>query len=152
MIPDRLSDPVDPALIIYDLEGELFFGAAPELDRYLETLKKRIETQGATFIVLRLKRARNPDVVCIERIEHFLREQDAHGVTVLLAGVRPDTMRALHNVGFESWFPAAQTFPEEDRNFSATLRAVRYAHAKLRERDDGAEAHANISAQLYYLV
>ena len=156
VVRERLpSDPLDRSLIIYDLEGELFFGAAPELDRYLETLERRIETQDVKFVVLRLKRVRNPDVVCIERIEHFLRAQKAHGVTVLLAGVRPDTLRALHNVGFESWFPVAQTFPEEDRDFSATLRAVRYAYAKLRESDAGsadAAAYVGIPAQLYYLV
>lgn len=29
------SDPKDPSIVICDLEGESFFGAAPELDRYL---------------------------------------------------------------------------------------------------------------------
>ncbi len=29
------SDPADPSTLIYDFEGELFFGAAPELERYL---------------------------------------------------------------------------------------------------------------------
>ena len=36
------GDPVDPSIVIYDLEGELFFGAAPELDRYLVALHQRI--------------------------------------------------------------------------------------------------------------
>ena len=30
------SDAADPSIVIYDLEGELFFGAAPELDRHLD--------------------------------------------------------------------------------------------------------------------
>ena len=51
------------------------------------------------FVVLRLKRVRHPDVVCIERIEHFLREETERGVTVLLAGVRPDMLGVLNNVG-----------------------------------------------------
>jgi sulfate permease, SulP family len=162
--PDRVvrervaSDPVDPRLIIYDLEGELFFGAAPELDRYLDTLEKRVAEQNAKFVVLRLKRARNPDVVCIERLDHFLREQNAHGVTVLLAGVRDDTLRALHNIGFDSWFPSEQVFPEEDKEYSATLKAVRHAYAKLGAIDFGApnaaaeESDQGAQAKLYYLV
>jgi SulP family sulfate permease len=158
VVRERLPlDPIDPSLIIYDLEGELFFGAGPELDRYLETLKKRVEAQNIKFVVLRLKRARNPDVVCIERLEHFLREEGAHGVTVLLAGVRPDTLHALQNIGFESWFPAAQVFPEEDKEYSATLRAVRYTYAKLHET--GANRHDTqpqnpeiVAPELYYLV
>ena len=36
------GESADPVVIIYDLEGELFFGAAPELDRYLTALHHRI--------------------------------------------------------------------------------------------------------------
>ncbi|OBH10496.1 SulP family inorganic anion transporter, partial [Mycobacterium sp. E1747] len=125
------GDPTDQSIVIYDLEGELFFGAAPELDRYLSAISRRVADYGITFVLLRLKRVRHPDVVCIERIEHFLRDQSARGVTILLAGVRPDTLGVLQNVGFQSWFPAEQIFPEEDEEFSATLKAVRYAHNKL---------------------
>lgn len=138
------GDASDKSIVIYDLEGELFFGAAPELDRYFEILRQRIKTEDIKFVVLRLKRVRHPDAVTIERLEHFVRETDGHGVTILLAGVRPDTLKVLNNIGFDSWFPAEQVFPEEDQEFSATLRAVRYARTKLEQRDQ--------DAQLYYLV
>ncbi len=134
VVRERLpGEPADPPLVIFDLEGELFFGAAPELDRYLQELQQRIEDDNVKFAVLRLKRVRHPDVVCIEHIEHFLREETERGVTVLLAGVRPDTFGLLKNVGFESWFPAEHVFPEEEEEYSATLKAVRYAHNKLAE-------------------
>jgi SulP family sulfate permease len=150
------GDPADPSIVIYDLEGELFFGAAPELDRYLRDISKRITDDDLTFVVLRLKRVRHPDVVCIERIEHFLREETARGVTVLLAGVRADTLTVLNNVGFQSWFAPEHVFPEEDEDYSATLKAVRYAHNKLAELKLAAPfpvtpervAHTD----LYYLV
>lgn len=140
------GDLPDASTVIYDLEGELFFGAAPELDRHLADLTDRIgaEDQGK-IVILRLKRVRHPDVVCIERIEHFLRELTDRGVTVLLAGLRPDAAAILKNVGFQSWFPAEHVFPEEDREFSATLKAVRYAHAKAADRPA-------TQADLYYLV
>ncbi len=127
------GDSTDSSIIICDLEGELFFGAATELDRYLAEISERIADDQVKFVVLRLKRVRHPDVVCIERIEHFLRGQEADGVTVLLAGVRPDTLAVLTNVGFQSWFPTDHVFPEEDQEYSATLRAVRYANNKLAE-------------------
>lgn len=150
------GDAADPSIVIYDLEGELFFGAAPELDRYLTGISRRIAEGNIAFVVLRLKRVRHPDVVCIERIEHFLRETTERGVTVLLAGVRPDTLSVLNNVGFQSWFPAEQVFPEEDEEFSATLKAVRYAHNRLadlnvKERFTSAPELAPHS-ELYYLV
>jgi SulP family sulfate permease len=148
---------VDPYLLIYDLEGELFFGAAPELDRYFDALKSRIEAQGVKFLILRLKRVRGPDVVCIERIEHFLREEAARGVSVLLAGVRADTLRILQNIRFETWFPASQIFPEEETEHSATLKAVRYALAKLHPTSAEQQARearqdVEVPQELYYLV
>lgn len=150
------GDSADPSIVIYDLEGELFFGAAPELDRHLSTISRRIADGDIAFVVLRLKRVRHPDVVCIERIEHFLREVTEGGVTVLLAGVRSDTLGVLKNVGFHSWFPAEQVFPEEDEEFSATLKAVRHAHnrlaeLKVKEPFTGAPELAP-HAELYYLV
>ncbi|MBF9523627.1 sodium-independent anion transporter [Mycobacterium sp. MHSD3] len=140
----RASSPV-----IYDLEGELFFGAAPELDRYLEALHTRIRDENLKVVILRLKRVRHPDVVCIERLEHFIREHQELGVTVLLAGVRPDSLALLQNVGFTDWLPAEQVFPEEDREFSATLKAVRYAQTRLAETPSAPAAHQE---KLYYLV
>jgi SulP family sulfate permease len=152
-----LDAAVDPGLLIYDLEGELFFGAAPELDRYFDGLKSRIEAQDVKFVVLRLKRVRNPDVVCIERLEHFLRDETAHGVTVLLAGVRPDTAGVLTNINLASWFPSSQVFPEEEEQYSSTLKAVRFALAKLRRaRAEGPapqeQTDVDLTQKLYYLV
>jgi SulP family sulfate permease len=148
------GDVADPAIVIYDLEGELFFGAAPELDRYLTALSGRIEAEDVKFVILRLKRVRHPDVVCIERLEHFLREETAHGVTVLLAGVRPDTLAVLKNVGLQSWFNAEHIFPEEDEEYSATLKAVRYAHTKLAALESRAQLTPEQAddPELYYLV
>lgn len=140
------GDDPDASTVIYDLEGELFFGAAPELDRHLADLTRRIDAEDrGKVVILRLKRVRHPDVVCIERIEHFLRELTDGGVTVLLAGLRPDTAAILANVGFQKWFPAEHVFPEEDKEFSATLKAVRYAHAKTAEQPA-------TQSDLYYLV
>src|SRR5580693_9339635 len=119
------GDLVDPSTVIYDLEGELFFGAAPDLDRYLDTLEERVRTNATKFVVLRLKRVRHPDAVCVERLLRFVREQEEHGLRVLLAGVRPDTLTVLRNMGLQGWLPAEQVFPEEDTESSATLKAVR---------------------------
>jgi SulP family sulfate permease len=152
------GDPVDPSTVIYDFEGELFFGAAPELERYLEALSERIRKHDIKFLVLRLKRVRHPDAVVIERIEKFVREETSRGVTVLLAGVQPDLWTLLKNVGFDGWFPTDRVFPEEDEEFSATLKAVRYAHAQRGFDESGAPvpvaavAANGDSKHYYYLV
>jgi SulP family sulfate permease len=154
VVRERLSgDAADPSTVIYDLEGELFFGAAPELDRYLDTLRQRIRSDELEFVILRLKRVRNPDAVSIERLEQFLHEENGHGATILLAGVRTDTLTILKNVGFERWFPTEQVFAEEDEEYSATLRAVRYAQTKLgNQQDAAAPAEEYADTRLYYLV
>ncbi|ORW30053.1 sulfate transporter [Mycobacterium paraense] len=158
VVRERVAgDPVDPSTIIYDLEGELFFGAAPELDRYLDALRDRVKRDGISFVVLRLKRVRHPDAVVVERIEQFLREETARGVTVLLAGVQPDMWTVLKNVGLEKWFSGEHVFPEEDEEFSATLKAVRYAHAQLgidepREPLPAAAVSGNGDRQRYYYL
>ncbi|MGB6513140.1 MAG: SulP family inorganic anion transporter [Mycobacterium sp.] len=152
------GDPVDPSIIIYDFEGELFFGAAPELERYLAALSERIRKDDIKFLVLRLKRVRHPDAVVIERIEKFVREETSRGATVLLAGVQPDLWTLLKNVGFDGWFPTAHVFPEEDEEFSATLKAVRYAHAQRGFDESGAPVPVSAvaangdSKHYYYLV
>lgn len=144
------GDVSDASIVIYDLEGELFFGAAPELDRYFDILRERIKADGIKFVVLRLKRVRHPDAVTVERLEHFVRETNGQGVTILLAGVRPDTLKVLNNIGFGAWFPSGQVFPEEEQEFSATLKAVRYANARLAEEREAKPDPTE--AELYYLV
>jgi SulP family sulfate permease len=145
-------------LLIYDLEGELFFGAAPELERYLAKILEEAELSGIRHVVVRFRRARNPDAGAIEHLERFLRDAKNHGITVLLAGVRADFVKIIQNVGMNKWFPAEQIFPEEEQVFSATLRAVRYANHLARSGNNTAEASLNDSTAeirdeaAYYLV
>jgi SulP family sulfate permease len=118
-------------MLLYDLEGELFFGAAPELDRCFDRLRRRTAAENIRFVILRLKRTRNPDMVCLERFDHFLHEMESRGIIVLLCGVRPSFTQGMENLGFYEWFPADRVFPEEGKKFSATLKAVRRAYELL---------------------
>src|SRR5262249_936282 len=124
------DDPRCTKLVVFSLEGELFFGAAPELDEYLAGLARRAD-EGVRVIVLRLKRTRNPDMVCLERLQHFLEDMQKRQVPVLLGGVRADFARALHNVGFHHWLPRDRVFLEDAAAGSATLKAVRRAYELL---------------------
>jgi sulfate permease, SulP family len=135
------------SLLIYDLEGELFFGAAPELDHYFDQIKQETITAGINYVVLRLRRTNNPDVVAIEHLEHFLRDAEKRGVTVLLAGVRPNLAKILRNVRFNEWLPADRIYPEQDEQYSATLHAVRHAYRLISQKKGDAEEKV-----VYYLV
>jgi len=158
--PERIVRERQPAeeraksLLIYDLEGELFFGSSPEVHRLLDEILDEADRTGIRYVVLRLRRSRNPDVVAIEHLEHFLHDADRRGVTVLLAGLRPDFVKILDNVGLKKWFPADRIFPEENEAFSATLRAVR--HAQKQAYDQDSEGIKPLGAEnrepAYYLV
>jgi SulP family sulfate permease len=129
------DDPRCTKMVLLSLEGELFFGAAPELDELFAEITRRAE-EGARIVVLRLKRARNPDMVCLERLQQFLQDMDRRGVPVLLCGVREDFAQALYNVRFHHWLPADRLFLEdaqppgngEGPALSSTLKAVRRAY------------------------
>ena len=142
------DDPRSNSLLIYDFEGEaLFFGAAPELDRCLDEIMQETISTGIKYLVLRLRRTRNPDVVAIEHLEHFLRGAEKRGVTVLLAGVRPSLAKILRNVHFNEWLPANRIYTEKDEKYSATLSAVRDACRLLSPESETEEQEA-----VYYLV
>jgi len=139
------EDPPARGVVIYDLEGELFFGAAPDLEQHLHDALHAARKQKITHVVLRVKRVRDPDAVSFERLEHVLQQAQQQGFTVLLAGIRPDLLRGMERLHFEAWLPKERWFVEEDTPFSSTLKAVRHAYDLLgmeREKD----------AAVYYLV
>jgi SulP family sulfate permease len=127
----RPTEPRCNRLVILDLEGDLFFGAAPELDRYFEELHEQV-AQGLKMVILRVKRTRNPDIVCMERLQHFVQDMEREGVTVYFAGVRADFAEAMHNLKFHDWLPGERVFREDPEVVgSATLAAVRHAYRQI---------------------
>jgi SulP family sulfate permease len=150
------ADPCCSRVVILDLEGELFFGAAPELDRYFTELKEKTRV-GLRIIILRVKRTRNPDIVCMELLQHFIQEMQQQGVTVLLAGVRADFAQAMQNLTFGKSLPPECVFREDPAVVgSATLAAVRAAYERL--GDDVCEncprrgSRKGAEGDLYYMI
>jgi SulP family sulfate permease len=124
------TDPPCDRVLLYNLEGELFFGSAPALENQLATIKSRAST-GTRVIVLRVKRVRNPDAVCLKLLDAFIQQVKARGVIVLLCGVRQDLARALRATGLEALLGAASIFPEAASTMSSTLDALRHAYTLL---------------------
>jgi sulfate permease, SulP family len=145
--------------VVYDLEGEFFFGAAPELDIHLKKVRERVAA-GAQVVVLRIRRARNPDLVCMEHLEHFLRDMSGQAIPVWLCGVRADFARVMQNLRFDGWLPRDQVVPGDPAAPGlSTVTAVRRAYQRL----DGLGADPNScrhcmarrtmnAQQLYYMI
>lgn len=123
------SDPICSRIRIYGLEGELFFGSVPELQEHLDTMLDAARS-GVRVIVLRLKRVRNPDAVCLKVLERFIARMQASQVTVLLCGLRPDVVQAIAASGLLQRLGSDHVFSFEETGaiWSSTLDAVRFAY------------------------
>ena len=131
LVRERLpQDAPCPKMALFSVEGELFFGAAPELDDLLVELTRRVQ-HGTRIVVLRFKRARNPDMVCLERLLHFVEAVHKHKATVLFCGVRDDFAQVLQNVRFDRTLPADCLYREDAATGSSTLQAVQRAYELL---------------------
>jgi SulP family sulfate permease len=150
------ADPPCSDVIIYDLEGEVFFGSAPELDRCFDDLKRRTRETDIGFVVLRLKRVRNPDLVFLERLEHFFCEMHRAGRAVLLCGVRPELAKPMASLRFHDWLPAGSVVLEEEELYSSTIKAVRRAYEQISGSSaaNGRAGRRTVREEdaLYYLV
>ena len=117
----------------------------------------RSRDEGIPCILLRVKRSRNPDMVFIERLERFLRDMQKEGRTVLLCGVRAEMAHAMANAGFGDWLPETSVFLEEQKMYSATLKAVRHAYELVKDTTcvhcaERRNCEGDGDGSLYYLV
>lgn len=117
-------------MLIFNLEGELFFGSAPQVEEHLAAIERRA-VKGVRVVILRLKRARNPDAVCLTLIEGFVKRLEARGLRVLLCGVRRDVAKALRATGLLAHLGPERVFREAAGTWSSTLDAVRHAYELL---------------------
>ena len=114
---------------IFNLEGELFFGAATELEQHLETVEQAVQG-GVRALVLRVKRVRNPDAVCLEILDRFVARMRDAKVAVVMCGVRPDLMKVLRASGLVERVGPQHVFVFQETGavWSSTLEAIRFAY------------------------
>ncbi len=130
VIRERMPSDVPCGRIrIFSLEGEFFFGAAPELEEHFETIEQAVKG-GVRVLVLRLKRARNPDAVCMTALDRFIDRMHDANITVLLCGVRPDLMKVIDSSGLVRVLGSERVFVFEETGqfWTSTLEAVRFAY------------------------
>jgi SulP family sulfate permease len=154
VIRERIpSDTRCDRVLLFSLEGELFFGSAPDLQAHFETIEGAI--QGTTkVIVLRVKRVRNPDAVSLELFERFIRHIRQRGVHLLFCGVRSDFASMMHSSGVEALLGKQFIFREKEVVMSSTLEAVRYAYDLLQQDycDGCPRRKEGKDEPLYYMI
>jgi len=130
---ERLAgEPACDRLLIFGIEGEFFFGAVPTLEQHFQAIEDQV-TANTRVVVLRMKRARNPDAVAVSELEHFLERLRGRGVHVLMCGVTPDLHGVLERSGVLERVPEP-LFKQQRVRQSSTAEAIRHAYTLIEQR------------------
>jgi sulfate permease, SulP family len=85
---------LDRGVVIYSIEGPLFFGAAEKLERTLAHIQR-----PATTLILRMGNVPFMDATGIDAVEEIIQDFKRHGSTVLLVELRPNVRYKLQRGG-----------------------------------------------------
>jgi sulfate permease, SulP family len=118
---------------IYNLEGELFFGCAPQFEKLLEQITAGT-SQNVAVILLRTKRLHNPDAMCLEILQKWVTETQKRGTVILLSGVGPDLRLSLKNLGIDKLIGSENIFQETQELYFSTVQAMQRGYEILGNR------------------
>jgi len=88
------AGPLPPGVVVYSIDGPMFFGAAEKLERTLAHIQR-----PATTLILRMSQVPFVDATGISAIEEIITDFLKHGASVLLSEVRPNVLRKLERAG-----------------------------------------------------
>jgi SulP family sulfate permease len=127
IVHERLpGDTVCSRVLIFGLEGEMFFGSAVSLEAHLDAIEARVEDE-TRVVVMRLKRARNPDAVGMALLDGFLERLAKKKVQVIAAGVRRELGEVFDRTGLTKRLGKENIFLEQPVRLTGTMLAVRRA-------------------------
>jgi MFS superfamily sulfate permease-like transporter len=81
-------------VVVYSIDGALFFGAAEKLEQTLAHIQR-----PATTLILRMSQLPFVDATGISAIEEIITDFLKHGATVILSEVRPNVLQKLERAG-----------------------------------------------------
>ena len=92
--PGTAAVPANNGVVIFSIEGPLFFGAAEKLERTLAHIQR-----PATTLILRMGNVPFVDATGIFAIEEIISDFKRHGAAVLLVEMRPNVRYKLERSG-----------------------------------------------------
>lgn len=105
-----------PGVLVYAIEGPLFFGAAENFERALA-----ITRSDPRMLVLRLHRVPFIDITGLQAIEEVIRDLQRRGVVVMLAGANARVAGKLDKAGITGMVTGENVF----NDLADALRACR---------------------------
>ncbi len=94
----NLDRPLPPGVLLYEIAGPLFFGAANKAMTALRTVAR----QGVKVVVLDLRAVPMLDATGLVALDSTVSRMRDAGVVVVLAGVQPQPLRALAKAGWRN--------------------------------------------------
>ena len=117
-------------LRVFNFEGEMFFGCAPELQLQLDSIRENAP-ETLKVIVLRLKRVNNPDAVCMDVLQRFIEKMHERKVVVMISGIKEAMAQTLKNVGISQLVGQENVFREESEIWASTVTAMKKGYSLL---------------------
>jgi SulP family sulfate permease len=112
-------------VLFLQLEGQLFFGVADELEERLA----RLARGGTRVFIFRLKRTHSIDSTVLGVFERFTRQVRAEGGHVILCGLHPESMRVLGAYGLLDLIGRENVFQTGGGVFTSARHALDRAAA-----------------------
>ncbi|HVN85260.1 MAG TPA: SulP family inorganic anion transporter [Candidatus Binatia bacterium] len=151
-IHERLpEDVVSGPILIFGLEGEMFFGSTAALERHFAYIEERADA-ATRVVVLRMKRVRNPDAVGLALLEGFLDRMKTRNIHVLLCGVRAPLFASMERAGMLERLDKEEIFLEQPVRQTSTLLAIRYAYELIHALYPADERREVRERGLYYEI
>jgi SulP family sulfate permease len=100
---DTGTDSLQGSIRLFELEGDISFGAAVDLERQFVRIESALAADST--VVLLLQHARHPDAAFLALVDKLCRRLRHRRITLILSGVQADLRRALHRSGLESLAP-----------------------------------------------
>lgn len=124
----RPGEPGCDRLLIYHLEGELFFGAEVELKQHLTAIERAAQGE-VRAVVLVLERGRNPDAAFLHVLSGLVSALQQRNVALFLCGVANSLGKALASVGLEARIGKSRIFFDRPSREASRRSAIEAAYA-----------------------
>ena len=138
-------------ILIFGLEGEMYFGSGVSLEQHFETIESRVRPD-TQVVVLRLKRARNPDAAGMSLLEKSIDRLQARNVDVVLCGVQRLMRAKMHHTGLDQKVEDSHIFLEQPIKQTSTVLAIRYAYELLTDFCPNCPRRDKSALPVYYEI
>jgi SulP family sulfate permease len=129
----------------------MYFGAGASLEQHFDDIERRVQPETEA-VVLRLKRARNPDAVGMSLLEGCVERLRARGVHVILCGVREGMFACMTNCGLAEKLGRENVYLEQPVDQTSTVLAVRYGYSLVTNLCATCPRRQGISKPLFYEI